>query len=600
MATMTIPVSGHTFISNKAPSADYSGVSHPRTSKYFKTIHTNIAEANWNGNVTTVNFYVECAVLRFQRPNALKYAKITSATLHFKLDGFRGDGTQLYNQVLNQYSLATYATGKPISQIVWHNFKSDGILGEWINGGGPDYYASAPQTYDVSITSLYNGDLSASEFTLAIAAGLQYSGDSVPVNYMTDSQIIPEDCYLTVTYEAGTQPAPSPLYPKDQTLVEADSTLFAWQFNSDTEAVQTAAQLEYKKTTDVNYTVISLTQPDYSHTLNTRLTPGSYQWRVKVTNDAGEASDYSDVAYFNVVGRPASPIINEPANKALTEISWNTTNQQSCEIILADQSGKELYHETLATKENFYKPNFFLKGAYLFSVRVMNDSMMWSDWAQRAFVVSAAGPAAATISLVSAAGVPSVRLTYSIPDGAKGVLMRSCGDSEKIIANLEPLATEYIDDTVAADVVYSYWIRTYVNGYTDSRKLDTRVSFDGAILKIGDAWTHLRTSDEKFLPYSEDTYRDFAILKLSGREYPMIERGEFTTVEFSRRFFVTPQEKKILDRLCKEESVFYRDTKENAFPAGIKQIHYDNYMDEGYIATINLVRLHEEEVVVNV
>lgn len=493
------------------------------------------------------------------------------------------------------WGIAAYTTQLALSDINWNSFRNSGVLGDWATGGSYNYVAS-PHAVDVSVTSLYNGDLSASEFTLAIAAGHFYKSGTYP----SLSVLEPENCYLTVTYEAGVQPAPTPLYPKDQTLVEADTTLFSWQFNSETEAVQTAAQLEYKKITDGSYTTVSLTQSDYSYVLNTRLPAGSYQWRVKVTNDAGEVSSYSDVAYFNIVGRPASPIINEPANKALTEISWNTTNQQSCEIILADQSGRELYHETLATQENFYKPNFFLKGAYLFSVRVMNDSMLWSDWAQRAFTISAAGPTAATIDQISAAGVPSVHFTYSIPEGANGALMRSCEGVEKVLASLEPLATEYTDETVAAGVTYTYWIRTYVNGYTDSRKLEIKVNFDGAILNFGDTWAHLKVSDEQYLQHSEDISREFAILKLSGREYPLIERGEFTSVEFSRKFYVTAAEKKILDRLCKEESVYYRDNKENAFPAGIKQVHYDSYMADGYLATISLVRLHEEEVVVNV
>lgn len=494
--------------------------------------------------------------------------------------------------------LAQYTTAFSLSAITWNSFKGNGVLGEWVSIGS-NGQITKPSTRTVDITSLYNSALGEEEIILAISAGAGFSWDT-QYDYGWKSWVDPDYTYLTVTYEPGTQPAPTPLYPKDQTLVEADTTLFAWQFNSETEAVQTAAQLEYKTTSAGSYTTVSLTQSDYSYTLNTRLAAGSYQWRVKVTNDAGEVSNYSDVAYFNIVGRPASPIINEPADKALTEISWNTTNQQSCEIILADQAGNELYHETLATQENFYKPNFFLKGAYLFSVRVMNDSMMWSDWAQRAFTISAAGPTAATIALISAAGVPSVHLTYSIPEGVNGALMRSCEGVEKILTSLEPLATEYTDETVAAGVTYTYWIRTYVNGYTDSRKLEIKVGFDGSIFTTEDTVLHLKVSDEQFLQHSEDISREFAILKLSGREYPLIERGEFTSVEFSRKFYVTAAEKKILDKLCKEESVYYRDNKENAFPAGIKQVHYDSHMADGYLATISLVRLHEEEVVVNV
>ena len=588
MSSTTIYLSSHTYVSPRAQSADNTGVTNPRTSRAFY-LATKDNYSSW-ASASTSGVYADGAILRFTRPNTLKYAKITSATLHLVLDGTFNSSSQIYNR----WYMATYSTASALSAISWSNFRTDGILGDWTTGGN-NTLVSSPYSYDISITSLFNGDLSASDFTLCIAAG-----DIITNPSNLETHIVSASTYLTVVYEAGTQPAPTPLYPKDQTLIEADTTLFAWQFNSETEAVQTAAQLEYKLITAGSYTTVSLTQSDYSYTLNTRLAPGSYQWRVKVTNDASEVSNYSDVAYFNIVGRPASPIINEPANKALTEISWNTTNQQSCEIILADQAGNELYHETLATQENFYKPNFFLKGAYLFSVRVMNDSMMWSDWAQRAFTISAAGPTAATIALISAAGVPAVHLTYSIPEGVNGALMRSCDGKEKILANLETLSTEYTDDTIAAGVVYTYWIRTYVNGYTDSQKINTTVAFDGSIFSAEGIVLNLTKSDEKYLPHSEDIYRDFAILKLSGREYPMIERGEFTTVEFSRRFHVTAQEKKILDKLCKAEAVFYRDTKENAFPAGIKQVHYDDYMADGYLATIDLVRLHEEEVVVNV
>ena len=321
---------------------------------------------------------------------------------------------------------------------------------------------------------------------------------------------------------------------------------------------------------------------------------------MKVTNDAGTTSSYSDVAYFNVVGKPASPIINEPENKTLTTITWNTTNQQSCEIILKDQAGEELYHETLAMNETVYRPNFFLNGSYLFSVRVMNDSMMWSDWAQRAFTISASGPDAATISLVSAPDDPAVNISFEIPEGTNAVLMRSLGTLEKVVAELDGLDTTYRDDTVAANVQYQYWIRTYVDGYTDSTKITASVSFEGSILNGSEASLNLNTSDEKFLPHSEDISKDYALLSLSGREYPLIERSEFTKVEFTRRFHVSADQKKVLDALSKEDTLFYRDTKENAFSVALKRVHYDEFMDDGYIATLEFARLNDEEVMLNV
>ena len=596
MATMTIPVSSHTFISNKAQTADYSMIIHPRTDSLFRDI---IYQNKWD-EASNPNYirYVEATILRFERPVALKYSRISSATLHIKIDGlWYSAGYGWGSDVFDRCFIATYTTDNAMSAISWSNFRTNGILGDFVQSGTAKTIAS-PVVKDIPITALYSGDLSASEFTLLVSYG---SPTADPDTYGRNSVII-EDSYLSVVYEPATQPAPTPLYPKDQTIIEAASTLFTWQFNSDTEAVQASAELQYKNVEDDNYTTVSLTQATPSYLLQTALPVGSYQWRVKVTNDAGTTSSYSEVAYFNIIGRPASPIINEPENKTLTEITWNTVDQQSCEVILKDAAGNELYHETLAKSEANYRPNFFLDGSYLFSVRVMNGSAMWSDWGQRAFTISAVGPDAATLALVTVAGDPAVNLSYTLPDDVSAVLMRSLADGseEKVVAHLESYETTYRDDTVAANQNYKYWIRTYVDGYTDTAKIAASVSFEGCILNGSGSWLNLSISDEKFPPHTENISRELALMKFSGREFPMSERDEFTTVEISRRFYVSEGHKKALDGFCKEDRVFYRDTKGNAFPVAIKSIEYTTFMDDGYLGSFTMVRLGEEEVQVNV
>lgn len=593
MATMNVSVSSHTFISNKDQSADHSSMSNLRTQANFYWGAKNNFE-NWDA-ASSHYYYFECAVLRFERPAALRYSRITSAVLHFVCDGAVNAGSGWESKAEDKFYYATYNTSRAASAISWQNFR-DAIVSEWTQIGNGSV-KSTPVSHDVSLTSLYNGDLSASEFTIAICGGYQNISN---VGSQGSNYIDPSASYLTLTYEPATQPAPTPLYPKDQTLIESNSTLFSWQFNGDTAAVQQAAELQYKNVNDADYTTISLTQATPSYLLQETLPAGSYQWRVKVTNDAGTSSDYSAVATFNIIGRPASPIINEPENKTLTEITWNAVDQQSCEIILADQSGTELFRETRATTEGSYRPNFFLNGNYLFSVRVMNASAMWSDWAQRAFTISAAGPEMATISLIASAGDPAINLSISIPSNVQAVLMRSSGGDEKIIAHLDEYGETYRDNTVAANVEYLYWIRTYDAGYTDTDSITASISFDGVIIEGKTSAINLHLSDEKFLPHSEDISREYAIMKFTGREFPMIERSEFTTVEISRRFYVSAEEKKTLDALYKDDGLFYRDTKENAFPVAITSIHYESFMADGYLGTLSFVRLNEKEVVINV
>ena len=589
MSSTTLYPSSYTYVSNKSASADHSGASKLQTYYFFKTVWDNLSDSSWQ-QATSMSTHFPGAILRFTRSSVLKYAKITSVVLTWGLKGtFSGE-----SKADAQAWIAPYSTSLNLSAINWSNVRSAGVKGDWTQIGSAGY-VSTPSIRTANITSYFTGDQSSDYLDIIIAAGSGYDSYS-----SIESYIDPSTCYLTVTYEAGAQPAPTPLYPRDQTIIEAESTMFSWQFNSETAATQTAVQLEYKNVNDGSYTVLNLTQTAHSYTLNVALPAGSYQWRLKATNDASVTSGYSDVAYFNIVGRPAVPIINTPDNKALTTITWNTNNQQSFEIILADQTGKELVHETLATAEASYKPNMFLKGQYLVSVRVMNDSMMWSDWAQKGFTISAAGPAAATINLTTAAGIPAIRIAYALPADTNGVLMRKLGAETKIIAQLASELTEYIDDTVAGGVVYTYFIRTYVNGYTDSAERTGTVDFDGAVLQNGDEFLHLISSDEQYLPHSEEISAPYALNEFSGRSYYVIERGETINVEIARRFYVDPEQKKLLDRMSLMQSVYYRDNKENAFRAAILKTSYDAHMGDGYLATIRIIRLNEEEVEVNV
>ena len=583
MATTTINPSSYTYVSNQSKTTDHSGSAKLYTTSYFA--NRVISDANW-ASASSYPLEIAAALLRFSRPSVLRYARITSAYLTWVLDSDRDpEGATAY--------VASYTTSNALSGITWNNVREAGVFGTFTQVATGSQI-NVPATRSINVTSLFNADLGEDFLTIAIAAGGFADAGSHP------GYVVPSGCYITVTYESGTQPAPTPLYPRDQTLIEADSTMFSWQFNSETAATQIAVQLEYKNVNDGNYTVLNLTQTAQSYTLNTTLTAGSYQWRLKATNDASVTSGYSEVAYFNIVGRPAVPIINTPDNKALTEITWNTSGQQSFEIILADQSGNELLHETLATAEASYKPNIFLKGQYLVSIRVMNNSMMWSDWGQRGFTISAAGPSAATIKILSQEGIPAVRIGYTLPADTSAALMRKQGDETKILANLNPNLYEYIDDTVSSETVYKYFIRTYVNGYTDTTELEAFANFDGAIFQIENEFLHLKTSDETYLPHSEEISAPYALNEFSGRNYYVIERGETINLEISRRFFVEKDQKKLLDKMSLAESVYYRDNKGNAFRAAILKTSYDAHMGDGYLATIRIVRLNEEEVEVNV
>jgi len=581
MSTTTLSVTGATYLSPSNPTADNSSATSLRTSYSFaQYTHEQLAQYASQNSVE-----IPCAIVRFTKSSALKYKKINKVMLQATITAS--------NWGSRQFAVAPYKSDAALSGINFSNYETQGVLGEWVTStsGG-----SGSMTLNFDITSMFNSNIVNDVFNVAIVANkfpYSSSGSTIGGTAVTKSSVS-----LSVEYETVTQLAPTPLYPKDVTLLEAQSMLFSWQFNAETEAVQAAVQLEYKKSTDGSYTVLNLTTTDHSYTVNSAFGPGTYQWRMKATNDIAETSGYSDVVSFNVIGKPAAPIISTPPNKTITTISWTAAEQFACEVKLLDSNQKELIHETMATSESFFKPNMFLNGNYTFAVRIKNASDLWSDWAQIAFAITAAGPTAATMI-----GIPEnehAKLEFTIPADTDAALIRYDDKGNMKILEGQLQTGTYVDDTICPDKEYAYAVRTYVNGYTDSILKRITVHYSGAYIKAGDESLHLDLSEEEFLPHSEEISREIAIMNFSGREFPMTERGEFTSVTITKRFFVPLEDKEKLDRMAKANSIYYRDSRGNAFKAAITRVSYTEYMHDGYIANTTMIRTAEDEVIVNV
>lgn len=580
MSTVTLTPTGGTYITKKNPSTDYSSQSNLLSCSYPEKVD----------ETTSVMDY-PLAILRFTRPNAIKYKKITKATLTWETQTEGAPSRPMYHYI------APYKTSAALSGINYNTYKNLGEVGDFVKGTDVVKTASStssPTFIDTSesfeVGSIFTNNLDNDVFNIIIGSGRQHAvSGSVEIYTVIPASSVS----LVIEYEDSTQEPPTPLYPNGVTVVESGSTVFSWRFNSDTEAVQTSGQIRYKKSTDGSYTTVNV-GAEHSYTLNQKLAAGTYQWGVKATNDAGETSAWSADATWNIIGQPAAPIVGDVPNKTLTTIQWSSADQFACEIQLLDSNGNILAHETLATSEAFYKPNMFLSGSYTFMVRIKNSADMWSTWAQKVFTINPAAPTAGT--LTATARETDVVLNVTVPADESGAILR---DGE-VIAVMDPGQTEFIDDTLKPDIAHTYVLRTYVDGYADTNPVTVTIHFGGATLKSDDGALHLTLSEEKFLPYSETMSRDISLLKCSGREFPLTERGEFTTMTFERRFFVTFAEKATLDGICKAKNLYYRDNKGNAFKCAVTQVRYNDFTDIGYAATLSMVRTAEEEVVINV
>jgi hypothetical protein len=565
---------------------------------YFSGDSVNHSSASWLRicRASTSGYGDFKAVLQFAIPNTLKYKKINKATLQVY-----SRWTSLPGEVAKGMSIAPYiADGTALSQLTGSTVDNYGEKGEFITvesfapvgGSYPGW-----RTFDV--TSLYNNQYNFAYFSVILAG---FPGYTSPSNNLYGEIAGIGSGYpatLTIDYEDIAQAPPSPAYPVSTYVNENTDLLFSWAWNSSTQAIQAAVQLEYKEASAANYTVVSLTQTAHSYTLVGGLPQGAYVWRIKGTNDVGETSDYSSIAEFSVIGKPGVPVINTPANKALTEITWQASDQNSYDITLKDSEGKLLINETVASSSTSYTPNMLLKGTYTVGIRYRNSSGLSSDWAYKVFSITAAGPTKPTMTLYGDG--ENARIKVDKTDGVQYVVMRSEDiDQNYIIIGLLDNDT-FIDKTPKFNTAYSYKVRAYASaGYTDSDVAHFRCNSEKVALQTAELDIFLDKSEEEFFPYTEETAREMATYKCPGRQYAIVEHNETDEVIFSTSLFVTEKQKAEVTDIAKEDYIYYRDYSQRAFPVAIRRLSFARFMKEGYIASIEFIRIAKKEVVINV
>ncbi len=461
------------------------------------------------------------------------------------------------------------------------------------NSDTPATQASATIQYSVRGSGVWTTLTSSGSGTSKILSGGltvgQYEWRVCTTNSLSETSAYSAVQYFNVV----AQSAPTAVYPSGGlTLMEGQDVTFTWIYNSLTPATQASATLKYKlKSAGAWTNYVSNSSNPFCTIQN--LPQGNYEWKLSITNNYGETSSDSGVLEFNIIGRPQAPIILTPANCCLTTISWNADGQEAAEIMLY-KNDELIIHETIATAETMYKPQMFLKGDYIVKIRIKNNSDLWSDFRTLSFTINAAGPAAGTLIAMPLDDRVKLKGTYTSTNVA---LVRIEDGQETVIA----MTNEAIDDTVAGNTVYTYVLRSWnTGGYTDSEIKVVECGFIGSIFKGESGELHLDKSEEVFFSHGESYNSDFVAMKFYGRKYPVIETDSFTDNRLSKRFHATREQSKLLKKLTDEKSVFYRDSRGNAFKAKIEGLKFDGYLSDEYIVELTLMRTAPNEVIINV
>ena len=539
----------------------------------------------------------ETAVAQFIIPSSLRYKRFVSATLIFYTTARSGSETSYGDGC----RLSAYKTGDTLDELIWNNMGTLGERGDIIEAEPISAYSSDtfPRWRYIDITGIFAKNIvDGTYFTVMINAWPGVHGAYAGIG---NASLTDYETKLSVTYEDVPQLPPSPSYPVGTYVTENTDLLFAWNWEATTGATQAAVQLEYKLKTAESWTTVSLTQTKHTYLLTGGLAQGVYQWRIKGTNDAGEVSDYSSIAEFNVVGQPAAPVIDNVPNKALTTITWATTDQNAFDIQIIDSNNKTVINDSVASSVASYKPNIFLKGSYTAKVRVRNSTGLVSDWGTKAFTINAAGPSKPTIRLFQ----DDTQITIETDTAASTnyAVIRQEGEdgAEEILGTMT--AGKFTDSTFGFDRQYKYIVRAWATGgYTDSDPERVCYPKISIVLQTEDDELEIDKSEEIYLPYTEDITGEMAVYNCIGRELPVVEHGAFESRAFKTRLYIEDEDQKErLVAMSRKDRIYYRDYSGRAFPVAIQPpITFARWMSEGYMAEMTFIRIADTEVVVNV
>lgn len=182
------------------------------------------------------------------------------------------------------------------------------------------------------------------------------------------------------------QIAPRLIYPTGSYIKNTEPLEFSWAFVTDTIEEQKSYELQYR-INNGDWKSISEETSRTNYTVNDIRSFGTStgQWRVRVINNYGEESQWSEIGKFQVYGVPPRPQIVSVSNKNLPTIKWYSDQQEMFRIRIIDKDNNCIYDSDFildyANKE-FKIPKVINNGKYTFILTIKNKYGIDSEKAE--------------------------------------------------------------------------------------------------------------------------------------------------------------------------------------------------------------------------
>lgn len=489
-------------------------------------------------------------------------------------------GVQQYNIpklddiVLNSAKLRLYVSesisgAKVTAALYDQNQKFSGLTyNDWIpvmdrkilDAEGSFTFTRGSSSYDewieIDIANLILGNIGKQNFTLGITT-------NKPTFTIIETSRNTHPPEIVIDYQNATPFVPTIIYPDGEVLENAGTVRFQWRHNTSGGSAQSKFELGWKMQSESSWhTVTQSTTQQYYDINASSFQNGIVEWRVRTFNTKGLASDYATAQFF-VVGKPGNPSIASIKNDAITEIAWtaNKSEEASARLEIL-QGGKVLISsgEIAAGISDTWKPNIMLSnGAYTVTLEISNIYGIWSGKIAKTFNIGASAPARPQLQLYNQGDY--TELIYSGPNTEYFVFRAEDGGAYIPIARTTD--KRYEDYRVSSGKRYSYFVRTYAGGYSDSAPKDISICYSGYIISglAGSRRVTAYLSSEEYINDELMEELDVSLSHYVGREYPVRESSGFRDASISLEFFLSQKNyRKLAEILGQNQPICIRSS----------------------------------------
>lgn len=489
-------------------------------------------------------------------------------------------GVQQYNIpklddiVLNSAKLRLYVSesisgAKVTAALYDQNQKFSGLTyNDWIpvmdrkilDAEGSFTFTRGSSSYDewieIDIANLILGNIGKQNFTLGITT-------NKPTFTIIETSRNTHPPEIVIDYQNAPPFVPTIIYPDGEVLENAGTVRFQWRHNTSGGSAQSKFELGWKMQSESSWhTVTQSTAQQYYDINASNFQNGIVEWRVRTFNTKGLASDYATAQFF-VVGKPGNPSIASIKNDAITEIAWtaNKSEEASARLEIL-QGGKVLISsgEIAAGISDTWKPNIMLpNGAYTVTLEISNIYGIWSGKIAKTFNIGASAPARPQLQLYNQGDY--TELIYSGPNTEYFVFRAEDGGAYIPIARTTD--KRYEDYRVSSGKRYSYFVRAYAGGYSDSAPKDISICYPGYIISglAGSRRVTAYLSSEEYINDELMEELDVSLSHYVGREYPVRESSGFRDASISLEFFLSQKNyRKLAEILGQNQPICIRSS----------------------------------------